>query len=1745
MPESVDANSQIIQRSSRLLDYLSAVAREVGPAPLRDVMDQDYIFRPEAIPIHPGVLLGTSGGREAWLTVRKVPKPAPPKLPEPLSALTSEASIDSPDATPTLVSHRVTAYLDAELQRVKVQVRKEIEAELDQEATDALDAPGHGTTVVGSPENAPPVEPTDDLSPEQVGVDREQELQTRLELRLKEFRQATYENLRKNFEDWRSTNWAEWAEKNRPAFQARALYSHLFEMHLLLEGEKATLEARWGHFVFSWRSEGGDVVRAPLANATVNIEVDGGDGSIRVTPDGPLEIDFSSIEGIGLAGLEHLYLLQDHYKNEPIDVWSPEERHAIREQLVAPLGLNARTVNSDKILAPTDAPQINDGWVLTERKRPLRQEAFYGQLSKKIAESGEAPSALASIVTDNDTVDRAMQTRGTELVLNDGTADRMLMPLPANDDQERIARQIATARGVTVQGPPGTGKSHTIVNLLSHLVAQGKRVLITAENEQALAVVREKIPAELRDLSIAVLGSTPAALDELRNSAQSMRDSLSQVDVQRDQALLNDLGTQIDRAREDARRLDLQLVEALRSEQRELTLDGEQLRAPDVALWLAQRHNLVYIPDRPGIEQPVPLTPDELRELKELASSIEQSDAEHSLRELPVTDWLWRPMELRARIEEENTLASELTDLSASGLRLDQLSTCSEADLVTLTGQCKARQEELAELEGTWETRLAGEIRGNTPVFVWLLDRLPQIDAGLDELERIQGYLSGKEIVVPESDPNLLLSQLHGIRDRFESGKKLPAFGARELKDLLAATTVNGYSPSRAEQINDVIWKVHAIQQQRTIQRLQAEVYATFGAPVPAENAMSALASRSVQDRIRRLIAFWGERATALNARLETLTDRPRPAMTLDSLRQVQDLLERAAKSLRAQSLAAEFAEQQARIREMSRRSGSSSLWTELEHALADRDLERWSRIESEARRLNDLRASVVRREALVTQLRAGGAPVWARQILESAGASSVVHDEHSLAEAWTVAQTQGWIDELHAKADIETLMSSSHEISKDLEQLVISYAKTSARLSLSQRMKDKERRALETWLTAIRRVGRGTGKNAPRFKAQARAALPAAMGAVPVWIMPIYRVMENFDPLVSEMFDVVIVDESSQCDLLSLGVLALGHKVVVVGDDKQTSPVMVGVNTDRISELQNQYVRDFPDKSLLTIDESLYAISARAFPSTILLREHFRCVPEIIRFSNRFYGNQILPLREVTVPQIGDPLRVVHVEGAVSLRDRGSRTNRAEAERLVEEVVRCASDPAYDGLTFGVVSMMSGPQKDILEGLLMERLGIDEFEKRRLRVGNPPNFQGDERNVIFISFVADDNSFAATKERDSQWANVAASRAQDQLWLFHSMDPPTLNANDLRRALIEYASGSGREETDALLAQTESKFEADVLNAILDRGYRVVPQYQVGSYRIDLVVQFPGGERLAVECDGDRFHGPEHWESDVRRQRVLERLGWNFWRVRASTYYLDPKAALEPLWLRLAAIEERVREREEARERQLLLAARASMREGELDSSGQPALADEKSERDWGIENGDDEASRERTSIEAVHDHEGEYAGVSASAKSDTSDPHLTSELPDLRTNAPADGIDHKSRATVPEQGIPGIAAAPLPIVAGIALAMSSQAPEASTASVRPHNLNSSLQDGEELEAALEAWRAGERYRLRRDNTIEHVATGLPIGSLISPEIERKVLALMLEARPEGGLFKLGDDGTIVTLINRKMIRVGQVELL
>jgi very-short-patch-repair endonuclease len=125
------------------------------------------------------------------------------------------------------------------------------------------------------------------------------------------------------------------------------------------------------------------------------------------------------------------------------------------------------------------------------------------------------------------------------------------------------------------------------------------------------------------------------------------------------------------------------------------------------------------------------------------------------------------------------------------------------------------------------------------------------------------------------------------------------------------------------------------------------------------------------------------------------------------------------------------------------------------------------------------------------------------------------------------------------------------------------------------------------------------------------------------------------------------------------------------------------------------------------------------------------------------------------------------------------------------------------------------------------------------------------------------------------------------------------LRPGDLKLALIEHFRSPMKGNMirpKEVLELCQSDFERDFGRCLLDLGYRIRPQVPVGGYSIDFVVEGADDRRLAIELDGDKYHGPDRWADDTRRQRALERLGWTFWRCWGSTWIADREGCLADL---------------------------------------------------------------------------------------------------------------------------------------------------------------------------------------------------------------------------------------------------------
>lgn len=579
----------------------------------------------------------------------------------------------------------------------------------------------------------------------------------------------------------------------------------------------------------------------------------------------------------------------------------------------------------------------------------------------------------------------------------------------------------------------------------------------------------------------------------------------------------------------------------------------------------------------------------------------------------------------------------------------------------------------------------------------------------------------------------------------------------------------------------------------------------------------------------------------------------------------------------------------------------TSSICKSLFQAIADNDIDSYAQEYDNLVELNGKYIVQRTRENLLDKLKIV-APQWENAIRNREGIHGKPTVPDNIYDAWKWKQLSAILDEI-SSLPYRQLQNESWILSKEYRKITALYAEKKAWYHLLLRTEGNLniRQALQGWKQTIKKIGKGTGKNAPMYKKKAVELMGQCQNAVPCWIMPISRALENLDPK-KNIFDVIIIDEASQSDISSLSILYMGKKLIIVGDDRQVSPMAIGVDIDRINSLQNTYINGkLPNAHLYDARTSIYDIAKTTF-QPLMLREHFRCVPEIIGFSNILsYDGKIKPLRDASDSKLLPAVVNYRVKYGERLYNK---TNPEEAKTIVGLIKSCIQQPEYKGKTFGVISLLGDEQAKYIQALIEKHIPSKEIFNRRIICGNASNFQGDERDVIFLSLV-DSSKDTGTLRKQSNGTddatkkryNVAVSRARDQLWVVDSLDPSTdLKPDDLRKFLIDYSINPNafKYREQEIQQKAESPFEEAVAKRLVLKGYNIVQQWEVGAYRLDLVA-ICGNKTIAIECDGERYHsGESKIREDMERQTILERLGWKFIRIRGSEYYRNPDKTIE-----------------------------------------------------------------------------------------------------------------------------------------------------------------------------------------------------------------------------------------------------------
>ncbi len=487
---------------------------------------------------------------------------------------------------------------------------------------------------------------------------------------------------------------------------------------------------------------------------------------------------------------------------------------------------------------------------------------------------------------------------------------------------------------------------------------------------------------------------------------------------------------------------------------------------------------------------------------------------------------------------------------------------------------------------------------------------------------------------------------------------------------------------------------------------------------------------------------------------------------------------------------------------------------------------------------------------------------------------------------------------QIHKIGNLHSLLEQIKLLKKKQRNLAIEILKNKRRNSLKDLLNDPvKRRRLITHskaLVAHRKSAQDTLEEED-FK--------PLLDAFPCWCVTTYAISGSV-PMKPGLFDVVIIDEASQCDIAScFPILYRAKRAVIVGDDKQL-PHLSFLEKAKEQSFLTQY--EIPSKYQLIWrfrTNSMFDLANYYSMTPVLLDEHFRSSKPIIEFSNReFYGNRIRIMNRET--DYKGVLEVNYVyDGKV---DYAVTRNMPEAEEVVKRIHQLISDNEHDNpdnpQSIGVISPFRA-QVELIKHSLMQVLSDTIIRKYKIEVGTAHTFQGDERDIMILSWAIAGNSHSQslTFLQRPNLFNVAITRARKKLICFISKDPKTLQEGLLRsymEYMLEYADGSQTQEklsTDVY----KNDFEKEVAKELRENGIEVRAGVEVAGFSTDLILKlpkselFPNPESIILEIDGveDNIKTPQ---TNIKKQTILERTGFKVIRLSFREWQNSKTACID-----------------------------------------------------------------------------------------------------------------------------------------------------------------------------------------------------------------------------------------------------------
>ncbi|NDO45667.1 AAA domain-containing protein [Clostridium sp. MD294] len=1125
-------------------------------------------------------------------------------------------------------------------------------------------------------------------------------------------------------------------------------------------------------------------------------------------------------------------------------------------------------------------------------------------------QTGKVPDNLLDLMKE-DVVSSEIKIEKPTLSELKGESETILFSKKASKEQMDIARNIEKHNTILVQSPPGTEKAHIIANLTEHFLSQGKKVLITSPTQKTLLEIKQKIAKELQDLCIS---SSENDITEIERSIDTIiKFSLKHTS----EDMLGEEGMLQRQRKEILSRLSEIRNEIYHIQQREyetITLNGENYSVREVADFVCEnREELSYIPGKITLHKSLPVSKEALEFLYQTNAVVTQKQELELEFHLPEPRDIMPPEAFESVITERNGYTAELLQLKSkvrNRISIDfehNIAQIGDSPLYTSLDIEKVKQikkifsEYSIRKYSQWQLSavFAGKKKDNSEK-KWK-DLIEAIEDAYDyhdysvektlrkDVDIAKEYISYKSIEI-----------LQKLQEMLKKGKKiggLSFFIHKDWKELYETLKVNDKYISKADDCEVLIATIYMELKRNEIEELWIELIEEEGGEFfytlglePERKGIEVVEKieeclnwyQTVYQPVKNIALECGlspacfEIADEISSPIEEAKyDMDLIYKFLPQYISIAELL-----GIKLSSHVTIVDETMALLQ--SEKFAKSSICNAILSALQEKDIEKYRKHYEELRTAHNKFDDYERRGRILEKI-AVDASEWATAIQYRTGIHGASECPENVEGAWNWKQLSIMLNDI-IEQPFEQLRKEESSLSAKLQnvttKLIESKAWYSILLNLEKNKKQKQ--CLQQWKQSI--------ASASLDKEEIKKLIVQYQYIVPAWIMSTNQALKELD-IKQNKFDIAIIDEANQCDVSSLAMFHVAKKLIIIGDDEQIGLYSNDENIAKNENLLHSYMNgELLNEHIYNTKYSLYDIAKTTF-KILMLREHIKCIQDIIGYNNRLcYNNKLELLR--------DNCNIFTKPHVISHYAKGKcddkRRNIKEARNIVAFMIACMEQPEYDNMTFGAISLLGIEQANLIRQIAFQKISPETYEHRKILCGDVCCFQNNERDIVFISMVDsyDKENFVILHKNDTnkstkQMYNVAVSRAKNQLWIVHSFDvKQELEIDDIRRNLIEYAEGIDNFKHNNKV-EKNSSFETSVIDALAKQGYYILKQYEVGGYRIGLAVVY-GDKKVAIECDGEEQHEKEIL-SNMEKEAVLERVGWNFIHIRNSEYFNNP----------------------------------------------------------------------------------------------------------------------------------------------------------------------------------------------------------------------------------------------------------------